>query len=116
MLVAIGAALLDEHDLVDPGLLIAAQMLAQLRGRADAAAAGVFGQLVLDLQKALPQIGPPRPVLAKDRVIAERIAKEPETVEPAADRFGLVRVAGHAGDDREVRIDIVADRYAFRLI
>src|ERR1700760_4248673 len=74
---------------------------------------GVFRQLVLALPKALPEVGPSRPVLAKDRVIAERIAKEAEAVEPAANGFGLVRVAGHAGNDREVRIDTVADRHAF---
>src|ERR1700739_1759726 len=96
---AIGAALLDEHDLVDPGLLIAAQMLAQLRGRADAAAPGILRQLVFDLQKSLPEVGASRPLLAEDRVIAERIAKDPEPVEPAANGFGLVGVAGHAGND-----------------
>src|SRR5947209_5746928 len=89
-------------------------MLAQLRGSADGAAPGVFRQLVLDLQKALPKVGPSRPVLAKDRVIAERIAKKAEAVEAAADRFGFVRMAGHAGDDRKVGIYGVADRYAVR--
>src|SRR5438105_15108382 len=96
------------------GLLIAAQMLAQLRGSADAATSGVFRQLVLDLQKTLPEVGPSRPVLAKHRVIAERVAKEPEAVEAAADRFGFVRMAGHTGDDRKVGIYGVADRYAVR--
>jgi hypothetical protein len=57
MLVAIGAALLDEHDLVDAGLLVARQMRAQLVGRADAAAPGIVRQLVFDLQKALPEVG-----------------------------------------------------------
>ena len=41
MFVAIGAALLDKHDLVDAGLLVARQMRAQLVGGADAAAAGI---------------------------------------------------------------------------
>jgi hypothetical protein len=36
-------------NLVDPGLLVAAQMLAQLRGRADAAAPGILRELVPDL-------------------------------------------------------------------
>jgi hypothetical protein len=91
--------LLNEHDLIDAGLLVAGQMRAQLVGGADAAAPGIIRQLVLDLQKALPEIGPSGPVLTKQRVIAERVAKEAEPVEPAADRFTLVRVAGHAGDD-----------------
>jgi len=41
MLMAICAALLDKHDLVDAGLLVARQMRAQLVGGADAAAAGI---------------------------------------------------------------------------
>src|SRR6516165_10370655 len=113
VLVAISAALLDEHDLVDAGLLIARQMRTRLAGGADAAAPGIVRQLVLDLQKALPEIGAARPVLAKQRVIAERVAKEAKPVEPATDRFALVRVTGHAGDDRNVRIDAMADRQAF---
>jgi hypothetical protein len=83
MLVAVGSALLDEHDLVDPGLLAAAQMRPQLVGGADAAAPGILRQLVLDLQKALPEIGPAGSVLAEERVIAERVAEEAEPVEPA---------------------------------
>ena len=85
MLVAVGAALLDEHDLVDAGFLVARQMRAQLIRGADAAAPGIVGQLVLDLQEALPEIGAARPVLAKQRVITERVAKEAQPVEPAAD-------------------------------
>src|SRR6516162_6011257 len=53
------------------------------------------------------------PVFAKQHVIAERVAKEAEPVEPAADGFAFVRVARHAGDDRDVRIDAMADRDAF---
>jgi len=45
MLVAIGAALLDEHDLVDAGLLVAGQMRAQLVGGTDAATPGIVRQL-----------------------------------------------------------------------
>ena len=41
MLVAIGAALLDEHDLVDAGFLVARQMRAQLIRGADAAAPSI---------------------------------------------------------------------------
>src|SRR5437773_1491689 len=37
VLVAVGAALLDDHDLVDAGLLVAGEMRAQLLGGADAA-------------------------------------------------------------------------------
>ena len=110
------AALLDEHDLVDAGLLVAGEMRAQLVGGADAAAPGIVGQLVLDLQKALPQIGAAGPMLAEQCVIAERVAEEAEPVEPAADRFGLLLMAGHAGDDRDIRIDAMADRHAFRPI
>ena len=90
--VAVGAALLDENDLVDAGLLVARQMRAQLVGGADAAAAGIVRQLVLDLQKALPEVGAAAPVFAKERLVTERVAEEAETVEPAADRFALVRV------------------------
>src|SRR5207249_8453607 len=88
--VAVGAALLDEHDLVDAGLLVAGEMCAQLLGGADAAAPGIVREPVLDLQKPLPKIGASGPVLAEERVIAERITEETEPVEPAADRFGLV--------------------------
>ena len=88
-------------------------MRAQLVGGADTAAPGIVRQLVLDLQKALPEVGAARPVLAKQRIVTERVAKEAEPVEPAPDRFGLVRVAGHACDDRDVRIDAMADRNAF---
>src|SRR5437870_5235507 len=109
MFVAVGSALLDEHDLVDAGFLVAGQMRAQLVGGADAAAPGIVRQLVLHLQKALPEIGSPGPVLAKERVIAERVAKEAEPVEPAADRFGFLLMTGHAGDDRNIRIDVMAD-------
>jgi hypothetical protein len=52
-------------------------------------------------------------VLAKERVITERVAEEAKPIEPAADRFGLVRVARHASDDRDIGVDIVADRHAF---
>jgi hypothetical protein len=90
--VAVGAALLDENDRVDAGLLVARQMRAQLVGGADAAAPGIVRQLVLDLQKALPEVGAAAPVLAKERLVTERVAEEAETVEPAADRFALVRV------------------------
>src|SRR6516225_10214344 len=113
MLMPIGAALLNEHNLVDAGFLVTCEMLAQLVGSADAAAAGIVGQPVLHLQEALPQLGPARPMLSKKRVIAERIAKKPEPVEPAADCFGFVGVTGHACDDRDVRIDAMADRNAF---
>jgi hypothetical protein len=89
MFVAVAAALLDEHDLVDPGLFVAREMFAQLRRRADAAAPGIIRQLVLGLQKALPQIGATGLMLTKQRVIAERIAKKLEAIEAAADRFGL---------------------------
>ncbi len=112
MLVAVGAALLDEHDLIDAGLLVAGEMRAQLLGGADAAAPGIVREPVLDLEKPLPKVGASGPVLAEERVIAERIAEEAEAVEPAADRFGLVRVARHAGHDRDVRVDAVADRHA----
>jgi len=71
------------------------------------------GQLVFDLQEALPEISAARPVLAKQRVITERVAKEAEPVEPAADRFGLLWMTRHAGDDGDVRINPVADRHAF---
>ena len=110
---AVAAALLDEHDLVDPGLFVAREMFAQLRRRADAAATGIIRQLVLGLQKSLPQIGATGLMLTKQRVIAERIAKKLEPIETAADRFGLVRVTRHAGDDRDVRIDPMPDRHAF---
>jgi hypothetical protein len=58
-------------------------MRPQLVGGADAAAPGILRQLVLDLQKALPEIGPAGSVLAEERVIAERVAEEAEPVEPA---------------------------------
>jgi hypothetical protein len=60
-------------------------MRAQLVGGDDAAATGIVRQLVLDLQKALPEIGAAGSVFAKQCVIAERIAKEAEPVEPTAD-------------------------------
>src|ERR1700739_842506 len=101
MLVAIGAALLDEHDLVDAGFLVTRQMRPQLLGGADAATPGIIRQLVLDLQKALPEVRAPGAMFAKQRVIAERVAKEAEPVEPAADRFGLFLVTGHTGDVRD---------------
>jgi len=41
MFVAVGAALLDEHDLVDAGFLVARQMRAQLIRGADAAAPSI---------------------------------------------------------------------------
>src|ERR1700751_78245 len=102
MLVAVGAALLDEHDLVDAGFLVAPPMCTQLVRGADAAAPGIVRQLVLDLQKALPEVRAPGAMFAEERVIAERVAKEAEPVEPAADRFGLFLVAGHTGDNRVV--------------
>ena len=71
MLVAIGAALLNEHDLVDPGLLVAGQVRAQLVGGADPAASGIVRQLILDLQKALPEVRAPRAMFAKESVVAE---------------------------------------------
>ena len=80
MFVAVAAALLDEHDLVDPGLLVARQMRAQLVGGADAAAPSIVRQLILDLQKPLPEIRASWPMLAEERVIAERIAEEAESV------------------------------------
>ena len=48
------------------------------------------------------------------RDIAERITEEAEAIEAAPDRLLLVGVARHAGDQRDVRIDAVADRHAFR--
>ena len=51
-------------------------------------------------------------MLAEEGVIAERITEEAEPIEPAADRFGLIGMARHAGDDRDVGIDGVADRHA----
>jgi hypothetical protein len=89
---AVSAALPNKHDLIDAGLLVARQMGAQLVGGADGAAPGIVRQLVLDLQKALPEVGAAAPVLAKERLVTERVAEEAETVEPAADRFALVRV------------------------
>src|SRR6516165_11501019 len=53
-------------------------------------------------------------MLAEEGVIAERITEEAESIEPAADRFGLIGMARHAGDDRDVGVDGVADRYAIR--
>src|SRR5262249_10238398 len=97
---------------VDAGFFVAFEMLAQLVGSADAAAAWIIRQLVLDLLKALPETGPSRPVLAKDRVIAERVAKEAKPGEPATNGLGPVRVARHPGDDRDIRIDAMADRHA----
>src|SRR6516165_1666723 len=102
MFVPVGAALLNEHDLVDAGLLVACEMAAQLVGRADPPAPGIVGQPVLHLQKALPELGPARPMLAEEGVIAERIAEEAKSIEPAADRFGLIGMARHAADDRDV--------------
>ena len=88
----IDAALLHEHHLVDPDPLVSPQILTQLIGRADAAAAGIVRQLVLHFQKPLPQIGDARLVFAEQRVIAERVAEEAEPVETAPDRFRLFLV------------------------
>ena len=50
----------------------------------------------------------------KMRDVTERVAEEAEAIEAAADRLLLIGVARHAGDQRDVRIDAVADRHAFR--
>ncbi len=88
-----------EDHLVDAGLLVAAQVLAHLLGRADRAAqaGGVAGgdlgaeplllegrggdlggvaQLVAPLEELLPHVGVAGHVLAEHVVVAERVAEE----------------------------------------
>ena len=65
MLVPVGAGLLHEDHLIDPGILVALQMRAQLIGRADTATARVVRQPVLHLQELLPHIGDAGPVFAE---------------------------------------------------
>src|SRR6266550_5205020 len=78
VLVLVAAALLDEYDLIDAGILVALEMLGEFGRRADAAALPDRRQLVLGRLEALPYIGDARLVVAVDVVVAERIAEELE--------------------------------------
>jgi hypothetical protein len=57
--------------------------------------------LVPDLQKALLEIGAAGPVFAKQRTIAERIPKDAEPIEPAADMPPLAAPTPHAGKTQQ---------------
>ena len=80
VLMLVVAALLHKDHLVDPGALIALQVLADLRRIANATTASIVGEGVFNLQKMLPEIGAAWPVLAKNSDMAERVAKETEPI------------------------------------
>src|SRR5690242_11444376 len=90
MVVAVAAALLDEDHLVDAAVLVAPEVLAQLGGRADAAAMADFGQASPRQLEAVPDVGATRPMLAVNVVMAERVAEELEALGAAP--LGLDRV------------------------
>lgn len=91
VLVPVAAALLDEDDLVDASVLEAAQVLAHLLRRADAAADGVFHRLARRLELS-PDIGAAGRVDADAIVVGEPEAKEPEPVLAATARLGFILV------------------------
>src|SRR4029453_10884840 len=110
MLVA--AALLDEHDLVDAGLLVGGEMLGELGRGADAAALADRRQLVPGRLEALPDIRNARLVMAVDVIVPERVAEELETLGAAPARFVAILVTGEAGHHGDVGIHRMADRHA----
>src|SRR4029453_16599634 len=110
MLVA--PALLDEHDLVDAGLLVGGEMLGELGRGADAAALADRWQLVPGRLEALPDVGDARLVMAVDVVVPERVAEELEALGAAATGFVANLVTGEAGHHGDVGIDRMADRPA----
>src|SRR5260370_12350672 len=59
-----------------------------------------------------PDVGAPGQVLAEDIMMAERVAEEPESIEPPAARLLGIRMAGEAAYHRDVGVDAVADRDA----
>jgi hypothetical protein len=114
VLVAILAALLDEHDLVDAHVGERLEVCTQLVGRADAAAADV-GHLSARRLVHLPDVGAAGLVRVEDVVVPEREAEELKAVEPATARFLLALVTRKAGHHCDVGIDRVADRHALVL-
>ena len=105
-------ALLDEDHLIDARLLEAAQVLAQLVGRADAAASAGVGQQRRAPSRSGPDVGAPGLVGPEDVVVAEPVAEEAEAVLAAPARLRLVLVAGEARHHGDVGVDRVADRHA----
>src|SRR6185312_13289935 len=90
VLMLVAAALLDERHLIDAVLMEAAQMLAQLVRRADAAFAtrgrAAAARCGLCLLERVPDIGASRRVNAEAVVMAKRVTEEAETIEPALSR------------------------------
>src|SRR5438132_10055914 len=113
MLLLVHARLLYEDHLVDAGIRVTLQVLADAFRRPDAAGARRLLHVILDRLKALPQIGAARTVLAVNRIMRDRVAEEAETIEAAAHRLLAVFVNHHAVERGDVGVHRMPDRHAF---
>jgi hypothetical protein len=133
VLVPVGPRLEHEDHLVHAGRLVALTELLHLGRRADRPAhraqallqqlhpergvvrrddlarEALLRAVALEL---LPDVRPPRHVLAEHVVVRERVAEEVGAVDPALDRGGLVLVQHHREHDREVRVQVEPRRHA----
>src|ERR1700722_17887311 len=100
MFVPVVAGLLQKDDLIDARFLQGAQVAAHVVRRADTGATGalagglcdeVFRTIAAGARELAPQIRAPRNRIARyERV--QRIAEKFETVLPAANGFGAIRM------------------------
>src|ERR1700722_5682236 len=113
MLVLIAAGLLHEYHLIHTGILVLAQAVAELFGRADAVALrDIRDEWTSDFEP-LPQVGRAWLVLAVDVEMAKREAEILERFQAAGFRFGFVMMDGEAGRHGDVGVHRVADGDAF---
>src|SRR5262245_46359198 len=103
-------ALLNEDDLIDPGLSKLVEMCGDLGRCPDTTPPPHFGQSVAGLLETLPEVRLSGCMLTEDVVMAKRIAKVPEAI--AATPLGLLSIMMH-GKTRHhgnVGVDRMTDR------
>src|SRR5262249_29740031 len=103
VLVPVVAALLNENRLIHATALEFSETLDELCWRADtssATAQHLESELLAHRDEFLPDVSPPRRVLAEAVVMPERELEEPKPVGAAPSRFVGITMAREAGDHR----------------